>query len=294
MTEDDSLSAADLIDHARYPIDDLSDPATQALIDHCRAELREREFCVVHGFLNPEALASMAGEAGTIAAQSYRRPGLRTCYVWSEPEPGWPEDHPRRRMLTHKTCIVAYDQIRRWTAIDRLYRWAPLRGLLAAVLGKHRLYLNACPYQALNLLAFEDGDESSWHFDPENEFTVTLMLQAAEAGGDFEIAPKIRSHANPAYGEIQKVLDGDRGRVFPVDRAPGSFVIFYGRNSLHRVSPVRGLQPRLAAVMLYEAEPGIVGSRKLNAAVYGPRVAALQNGSDDPAGGEIETAGATN
>ncbi len=280
MTEDPSLSAADLIDHDRYPIDDLSHPVMRALIGRCQAELRDREVCVVHGFLDPDALARMAAEAGGLAPQSYQRPGLRTCYLWSEAEPGWPEDHPRRRMLVHSTHIVAYDQIRGWTAIDRLYRWPPLRGLLAAILGKPRLYLNECPYQALNLLAFEDGDESSWHFDQENEFTVTLMLQSADSGGDFEIAPKIRSDADPGYEEIQKVLDGDHSRVIRVDRAPGSLVIFHGRNSLHRVSRVRSARTRLVAVMLYESAPEIVGSQEVNAAVYGPRVAVFQGGPD--------------
>ncbi len=278
MTEDPSLSAADLIDHDRYPIEDLSRPALQRLIERCRTELRERQVCVVHGFLDPDALARMAAEAGGLASQTYHRPGLRTCYLWSEAEPGWPEDHPRRRMLVHNTHILAYDQIRGWTAIDRLYRWPPLRGLLAAILGKPRLYLNECPYQALNLLAFENGDESSWHFDMDNEFTVTLMLQSAESGGEFEVAPKIRSDADPAYGEIQKVLDGDHSRVIRVDRAPGSLVIFHGRNSLHRVSPVRGARTRLVAVMCYEPAPEIGGSQEVNAAVYGPRVAALQGG----------------
>jgi hypothetical protein len=98
----------------------------------------------------------------------------------------------------------------------------------------------------------------------DNEFTVTLMLQSAESGGEFEVAPKIRSDADPAYGEVQKVLDGDHSRVIRVDRAPGSLVIFHGRNSLHRVSPVRGARTRLVAVMCYEPAPEIAGSQEVN------------------------------
>lgn len=275
MRDDPSSSATDLIDHARYPIDDMSHPAVQALVERCKADLGERAVCVVDGFLDGAALARMASEAAAMAPHGYQRPGLRTCYVWSEPEPGWPEDHPRTRMLRHMTRILAYDQIRERMAIDRLYRWEPMRDLLAAILGKDKLYLNDCPYQALNLLAFEEGDESSWHFDPENEFTVTLLLQSAESGGDFQIAPKIRSDNDPAYDEIQKVLDGTSDRVIDVDRAAGSLVIFYGRNSLHRVSPVHGLTPRLVAVMCYEQQTGVTGSPELNAAIYGPRMAAL-------------------
>ena len=276
MSKDET--AADLIDGARYPIEELGHPACRALIDRCRSELDERRVCVVPGFLAPAALARMAGAAEAVAAEGYRRPGLRTCYVNSDPEPDWPEDHPGRRPLVHKTCILAYDQIRGW-AIDRLYRWPPLRGLLAEILRKPKLYLNDCPFQALNLIALKAGDQSSWHFDPSNEHTVTLLLQAAEAGGEFEIAPKLRSDSDPAYGEVRKVLDGDRSRVIRVDRAPGSLVIFHGHHSLHRVTPVEGARVRLVAVMGYEERPGVAGAAEMNRAIYGPRVAALQAGA---------------
>jgi len=274
----DEETAADLIDSARYPIEDLGHPACRALIDRCRAELAARQVAVVPGFLAPAALAQMAGDAETVAAEGYRRPGLRTCYVGGDPDPDWPEDHPGRRFLVHKTRILAYDQIRGWP-IDRLYRWPPLRRLAAAILGRRRLHLHGCPYQALNLIALAAGDQSSWHFDPDNQYTVTLLLQAAERGGDFEIVPKLRSAADPAYDEVRKVLDGDRARVIRVDRAPGSLVIFHGHRSLHRVTPVAGARPRLVAVMGYEETPGVVGTAEMNAAVYGPRVAALQAGT---------------
>ena len=36
---------------------------------------------------------------------------------------------------------------------------------------------------------------------------------------------------------------------------------------------------RLVAVMGYEEAPGVVGAAEMNAAIYGPRVAALQAGA---------------
>lgn len=272
-------SAADLIDRDRYPIEDLSRPACRALVARCRAELAERQVCVIPGFIDADALERMAAEAAAATADGYRRPGLRTCYVQSAPDPDWPDDHPGRRLLVHQTKIAAYDQIRGWSLIDRLYRWAPLRALAAAILGKQRLYLNDCPFQSLNLIALEAGDESGWHFDPDNEYTITLLLQAAEAGGEFEIAPKLRSETDPAFDAVHRVLDGARAGVVRVERAPGSLVVFHGHHSLHRVTPVEGGRVRLVAVMGYEERPGVVGAAEMNVAICGPRVARLQAGA---------------
>ena len=38
---------------------------------------------------------------------------------------------------------------------------------------------------ALNLTYLKAGDLQPWHYD-QNEFTVTLLLQAPEAGGELE------------------------------------------------------------------------------------------------------------
>ena len=147
--------------------------------------------------------------------------------------------------------------------------------MFAAILGHDRLYHNECPFQALNILAFDEGDSSPWHFDNENEFTVTLQLQAAEAGGRFEIVPNIRSDNDENYAGVQSVLDGHREGVRSFSLEPGTLTIFRGRDSLHRVAKVEGARRRLVGVMLFEQVPGVTCSDEMNAVVYGPRVAAL-------------------
>ncbi|MGF1608219.1 MAG: hypothetical protein ACFCUQ_02405 [Kiloniellales bacterium] len=38
----------------------------------------------------------------------------------------------------------------------------------------------------------------------------------------------------------------------------GALVLFRGRHSLHRVTPVEGARPRLVAVLSYDSEPGVM------------------------------------
>ena len=46
------------------------------------------------------------------------------------------------------------------------------------------MYRYADEFQALNVIALGDGERGIWHHD-DNECTVTLLIQAPEAGGEF-------------------------------------------------------------------------------------------------------------
>ena len=87
--------------------------------------------------------------------------------------------------------------------------------------------------------------------------TVTLMLQAPEAGGAFEMVPNVRSDSDPNHDYLRAVVQGERPQdIVEVAREPGSLYIFRGSNSVHRVSPVTGDTLRIMGVLVYETEPG--------------------------------------
>ena len=140
---------------------------------------------------------------------------------------------------------------------------------ISGVVGVPKLYPNEDPLQPTNILAYGPGDNSAWHFDSTNAFTMTLMLQAADRGGDFEIVPNTRSDTDQQYGAVAKVVHGDRSNVETVPREAGALVIFRGCNSLHRVTTVEGEKDRLMSVFVYENEPGIIGDPEVNKTVYG-------------------------
>jgi hypothetical protein len=141
------------------------------------------------------------------------------------------------------------------TALQALYRWPPLRRFVAAVTGKAELFLHADPCNALVLQVYQPGDMLAWHFD-RARFSTTLHLQAAEAGGHFESVAALRRDGEDAFAEVSKVLKGDRARVRQAVSQPGSFTIFNGNHTLHRVTEVEGTRPRLSLVLSYDETPG--------------------------------------
>ena len=50
---------------------------------------------------------------------------------------------------------------------------------------------------------------------------------------------------------------------------PGTLLVFAGRYSLHRVSPIEGSTPRLVALLGYDTKPGTMSSDLLKEVRYG-------------------------
>jgi hypothetical protein len=113
--------------------------------------------------------------------------------------------------------------------LRRLYEWDPFMRFIEAVLERGVLYRYADPLGALNLAVMGDGDELQWHFDM-TDFVVSLALQDADEGGDFEVAPRIRSAADERYDAVGRVLRGELDDVIRLPMTPGTLLIFEGRH----------------------------------------------------------------
>jgi len=163
---------------------------------------------------------------------------------------------------------VAYDVMPRESPLRRLYEWEPLRSLVEAILDRGPVYRYADPLGALNLATMGDGDVLGWHFD-QTDFVVSLAIQTAEDGGDFEVHPRIRSADDERYDEVAEALAGTRDSVVTLPMVPGTLLVFEGRYSLHRVSPVGGGRPRHVGLLAYDTAPGTVGSELLRDNRYG-------------------------
>ncbi len=163
---------------------------------------------------------------------------------------------------------VAYDITPVGSPLRRLYEWDPLTNLIEGALDRGPIFRYMDPFGALNLAVMGEGDQLQWHFD-QTDFVVSLAIQSAEAGGDFEVVPRIRSAKDECYDEVASVLAGDLSRVETLPMTPGTLLIFEGRNSLHRVSPVSGSRWRHVGLLAYDTKPGTVGSDLLRADRYG-------------------------
>ena len=232
-----------------------------------RAAMRDAGACEIAGFVRPEALPGFVEDARRLAPLAHRSGGPGTVYL-GFPDESFPADHPRQWLGNYGVGAVAYDLFPADSPIRRLYEWDGLLRFVAAILGRDVIFPYADPLGALNLAVMGDGDELQWHFD-QTDFVVSLALQDADTGGDFEVAPLIRTSDDECYDDVARVLAGGALEVVTLPMTPGTLLVFAGRHSLHRVTPIGGSTPRLVALFGYDTQPGTTSSELLKQVRYG-------------------------
>ena len=166
---------------------------------------------------------------------------------------------------------IGYDQFPRDSLLRRLYESDELLQFLGRILGREPLYRYADPIGALNLAVMVEGDVLDWHFD-QTDFVVSLAIQSSERGGDFENAALVRSTDDEHYDDVAEILRGNsaaRERVVVEPMTPGTLMLFEGRHSLHRVTPVEGARPRYVGLFGYDTKPDTMSSELLKQIRYG-------------------------
>jgi len=256
-----------LVDLERYPVLDPSGPAFTALVEMARVQLRGTGAVELPGFIRTGGVEALVADADAMAVRAHHSAGEGTAYL-EYPDFSLPEDHPRLTWGHYGVGAVAYDLMPTDSLLRRLYEWEPLRHLVEAVLDRGTVHRYADPLGALNLAVMGEGDELQWHFD-QTDFVVSLAIQTAEVGGDFEVHPRIRSAEDEHYDEVADALAGTRGGVVTLPMVPGTLLVFEGRYSLHRVSPIGGARPRHVGLLAYDTAEGTMGSELLRENRYG-------------------------
>ena len=232
-----------------------------------RAQMAATGACEIPAFVRADAIPAFIEDAQRIAPLAHRSGGLGTVYL-GFPDESFPLEHPQQWLGQYDLAAVAYDLFPHESPIRRLYEWPELTRFVAAILGLDEIFPYGDPLGALNLAVMTDGDQLQWHFD-QTDFVVSLAIQDADVGGDFEVSPRIRTADLENYDDVARVLAGETESVVTLPMTPGTLLVFAGRYSLHRVSPIEGATPRLVGLFGYDTKPGTMSSDLLKEVRYG-------------------------
>ncbi|MGW7369607.1 HalD/BesD family halogenase [Streptomyces sp. NPDC054841] len=259
MSTLEAMTLDQVVDTVRYPLPELESDEGQAVVSRARRELLTVGCTVLPDFIRPSLRDVLRQECSAIAPRAHF--DVETVNVYNiAVDSVLPADHPGRRTFQRGNAFVARDRVPADSLISRLYTHEVFQRFIARCFGLPQLHELADPLSGLVLNVVAPGMEHPWHFDT-NEFTVSMLTQQAQAGGDFEYCPNIRTAQDERFDDVRDVLDGRGERLIRrLPLQPGDLQLFMGRYSLHRVSPVRGGIARHSAIFAYSERPGVVGS----------------------------------
>lgn len=257
----------DCIDLSRYPVTDLGSTLGQDLIAACRRQLADDGCVVLKDFVRPDMLTRLEAETERLSPNAHINATATNPYN-SAADPDLPQEHPKNRFDDRTNGFVAGDRIAPDTIIRTIYHNADFKAFLAEVLGEEEIHEFADPLADLVVNVLKEGRQHPWHFD-SNDFIVTMQTRKPLGGGVFEYAPGIRGAQGENFDGVQRILDGDHAALKSLELTPGDLQIFFGRNSLHRVTPVIGPRERHAVIFAYARQPNFVGRPERAKAIFG-------------------------
>ncbi|GGX93513.1 hypothetical protein GCM10007160_21380 [Litchfieldella qijiaojingensis] len=265
--QDDAASLQGLVDLERYPLHDLDGDTGWQLIEECRRQLAADGCVVLKRFVPDHALARLERETERLSPEAHYNQTETNPYN-SDADPSLPVSHPKNRFADRTNGFVAGDRIGSDTIIRQVYENAEFQRFIARVVGMEEIHEYADPLAGLVINVLREGCQHPWHYDT-NEFIVTMMTRRSHGGGRFEYVPGIRSPEGENYPEVERVIDGERSRVKSLELQPGDLQIFFGRYSLHRVTPVEGDRERHTVIFAYAKEPGFIGRPERALRIFG-------------------------
>jgi hypothetical protein len=257
----------DVLDLERYPLDGRDPPALAALVRSCRDDFAAHGMFNLDGMIRPAGIERAVRELTPLSERRAFTHERRHNVYFDDAVGGLPADHSALQRFDTVHHTLCDDQLA-GTLVHELYEWAPLRMFLARVLDKPHLYLMSDALARVNVIRYSAGETLNWHFD-RSLFTTTLLIQAADEGGEFEYRSNLRSDTDANHAGVARVLAGadDGIRINPL--AAGTLNIFAGKNTLHRVSTVRGRRDRIIAVFSYYEQPDVQFSAAERMGFYG-------------------------
>ena len=256
-----------LIDLHNYPIHEPGSVDYRALVARCRDKLNNFGMFNLSGFLRAGACAEAVLEITPIMAEhafTHRR--MHNIYFLEE-VPGVEPDHPALNKMETTNHTVCADQLGN-DIVVKVYEYPPLKRFLADTMSKSKLFLMEDPLARVNVMSYREGEALNWHFD-RSEFTITLLLQAPDGGGEFQYRPSLRNEHEPNFEGVACLITGRDKKIKTLNSVPGTLTVFRGKNTAHRITAVEGSKERIIAVYSYYEFPGKVFTEEERIGFYG-------------------------
>ena len=236
--------------------------------NYCFETLRKKSVLTLENFLNQECLNFIQQEALLLEGKAFYCSQKHTVLLNQYDENIEKDDPLNIEVISDKGC-VPHDLIEPNSQLNLLYHSSKFKNFLISVLGIKNIFPYRDTLSSINYNYYQNKQQLGWHFDNAS-FAITLMVQSPDKGGVFEYINKGRDYNSNFIDKdfIYSVLNDDV-KVKQLVVNPGTLVLFYGRNYLHRVTPVESTTPRILVTLNYNQEDNIKLSENARKTFFG-------------------------
>ena len=251
-----------IIDFSNHPIDDLN------YINKCNYFIKENSILVLENFLLKNSLIKILNEAKLLEKEAFYCEQKHTIFLKKQSSDYEQEDPLNILMTSDKGC-VPHDLIDTNSDLNILYKSDIFKNFIIKVLDLEKIYPYVDKLSSINLNYYQKGQQLGWHFDNAS-FAITLMIQSSPIGGEFEYISEGRD-SNKNFIDrdiISRVISGLE-KPNKLNANDGTLILFYGRNYLHRVTPVESKIPRILVTLNYNEENNVELSENAKMTFFG-------------------------
>ena len=237
-------------------------------IRNCKKQIQENSILILKSFLNKNCLNELIDEALKLEHRAFYCSQNHTILLNKSSRLKDQNDPLNIEVVSDKGC-VPHDLLNKKSKLNILYKLSDFKRFLIGVLDLKNLYPYKDTLSSINYNYYQKSQQLGWHFDNAS-FAITLMIQSSDNGGEFEYVSKGRDFNKNFIDKdyIKKILER---KILPekIDVDAGTLVLFYGRNYLHRVTPVKSKKPRILVTLNYNEEEGTMLSENARMTFFG-------------------------
>ena len=239
-----------IVDFEKHPINDNN------YIRKCNALIKKNSLLVLENFLSIDSLEKILKETKSLENKAFYCDQKHTILL-NKQSPDLDIFDPINQLMTSDKGCVPHDLIGEKSDLNLLYNSNTFKDFLKYILELDQIFPYADNLSSINLNYYQKGQQLGWHFDNAS-FAITLMIQSAPEGGEFEYISEGRD-SNKNFIDtdiISKIISGSE-KPNKLNANDGTLILFYGRNYLHRVTPVESEIPRILITLNYNEENNV-------------------------------------
>ena len=252
-----------IVNFKKHPIKSHND-----YVKECNKKLKNEYILQLDNFLTKEAIKNLNIEAQKLKKHAFYCNQFHTVLLNKKNNNLKHNDPCNIEVKSDKGC-VPHDLIPKNSYLNKLYNSNKFMNFIKKVLNLKNIYPYADTLSSINYNYYEKSQQLGWHFDNAS-FAITLMIDSPKKGGIFQYVTEGRKYKEDYIDKklIQNILD-DKEKVNELTVDPGTLILFYGRNYLHRVTPILSKKGRVLVTLNYNVENGIELSENARKTFFG-------------------------